>query len=371
MLRRLVRLPSPNRVPISSFIGQIASLLVLIMLLSICLPTQQLTAKAFLLARPRLLLNKVSVGASTRTHHSKGFTDSQVLLHRSAAFGTLNRFRVGPPVRASVDQRRFNSFGALFNDFRQPMQRGTFSSSAMSSTNSVNSPSPPAAVVSAGSASVPQDEDTGRLKQALMQWRKDASFRSGKPAYRIFTNKALDALCSFRPDSQEALFCVPGIGNNLVGLEDEVLSIISKHTPPSSAHKRFSMDEIRGVTKKPRAKRAKKESSLKEHEDSDVAVQQQKSAPRMSTSVPNSNAAVSDLSPEQLAAAQRALRGNNVFITGAAGTGKSHVLRYIVQELRRQYGTDSVFPVAPTGIAAINIGGTTVHSFAGIGLGRS
>lgn len=58
-----------------------------------------------------------------------------------------------------------------------------------------------------------------------------------------------------------------------------------------------------------------------------------------------------------------------MFFTGDAGTGKSYVLRLIVSELRSQYGPDKVFVTASTGIAACNIGGTTLHSFAGIGIG--
>ena len=70
------------------------------------------------------------------------------------------------------------------------------------------------------------------------------------------------------------------------------------------------------------------------------------------------------------------MTGQNVFITGSAGTGKSYLLNYIVQELKMKYeqesgsSGESVFVTAPTGIAAINVGGTTIHSFAGIGLGE-
>lgn len=45
------------------------------------------------------------------------------------------------------------------------------------------------------------------------------------------------------------------------------------------------------------------------------------------------------------------------------------MLRYVIQELLRKYGEEGVAVTAPTGIAAININGMTVHSFAGIGLG--
>lgn len=74
------------------------------------------------------------------------------------------------------------------------------------------------------------------------------------------------------------------------------------------------------------------------------------------------------LSNEQDAAAQRALKKReNLFITGPAGTGKSVLLRYIIREMRKMWGEGSVAVTAPTGIAAVNIGGETIHRFAGIG----
>lgn len=47
-----------------------------------------------------------------------------------------------------------------------------------------------------------------------------------------------------------------------------------------------------------------------------------------------------------------------LFITGKAGTGKSTLLRHFVKNTKKQ-----VVVLAPTGIAAINVGGSTVHSF--------
>lgn len=48
----------------------------------------------------------------------------------------------------------------------------------------------------------------------------------------------------------------------------------------------------------------------------------------------------------------------SVFLTGKAGTGKSTFLRYICQHTKKKYVV-----LAPTGIAAINAGGSTLHSF--------
>ncbi|WP_430809686.1 MULTISPECIES: AAA family ATPase [unclassified Carboxylicivirga] len=49
---------------------------------------------------------------------------------------------------------------------------------------------------------------------------------------------------------------------------------------------------------------------------------------------------------------------SSVFLTGRAGTGKSTFLRYICQHTHKK-----LVVVAPTGIAAINAGGVTIHSF--------
>lgn len=55
--------------------------------------------------------------------------------------------------------------------------------------------------------------------------------------------------------------------------------------------------------------------------------------------------------------------GDNVFITGAAGTGKSYLLHYLCKTLKKNLQI-----TATTGIAAVNIGGVTLHSWANLGL---
>jgi len=51
----------------------------------------------------------------------------------------------------------------------------------------------------------------------------------------------------------------------------------------------------------------------------------------------------------------------NIFLTGKAGTGKSTFLRYFVENTSR-----TVVVLAPTGVAALNVEGQTIHSFYGI-----
>ncbi|XDT22684.1 PIF1-like helicase [Nakaseomyces glabratus] len=76
------------------------------------------------------------------------------------------------------------------------------------------------------------------------------------------------------------------------------------------------------------------------------------------------------LSKEQEAVIDLAEKGHNIFYTGSAGTGKSVLLREMIKVLKKKYGPERVAVTASTGLAACNIGGITVHSFAGIGLGN-
>lgn len=80
-----------------------------------------------------------------------------------------------------------------------------------------------------------------------------------------------------------------------------------------------------------------------------------------------------DEEPETLSASQRAaldaiLQGHNVFLTGEAGSGKSYLLDRVRRELEAR--DIHVQACASTGSAAWNIGGSTLHTWAGIGLGE-
>ena len=50
--------------------------------------------------------------------------------------------------------------------------------------------------------------------------------------------------------------------------------------------------------------------------------------------------------------------GRSIFLTGKAGTGKTTFLKTVVERSRKR-----PIVVAPTGVAAINAGGVTIHSF--------
>lgn len=65
------------------------------------------------------------------------------------------------------------------------------------------------------------------------------------------------------------------------------------------------------------------------------------------------------LNQQQFYAYSAMLSGRNIFLTGKAGVGKSHVLNKVIQDLEAE--GKNIVVVAPTGIAAININGVTIH----------
>ena len=60
---------------------------------------------------------------------------------------------------------------------------------------------------------------------------------------------------------------------------------------------------------------------------------------------------------------QGSIKWTQYFLTGNAGTGKS----FVVQKLIDQLPKEGMFVTGSTGISSVQLGGLTVHSFAGIG----
>lgn len=60
------------------------------------------------------------------------------------------------------------------------------------------------------------------------------------------------------------------------------------------------------------------------------------------------------------------LSGESVFLTGAPGSGKTYVLNQFIERAKKSKKRLAI--TASTGIAATHIGGTTIHSWAGLGI---
>ena len=73
---------------------------------------------------------------------------------------------------------------------------------------------------------------------------------------------------------------------------------------------------------------------------------------------------IQTLSADQLAVIDAFEAKKNIFVTGSAGSGKSYLLNF----LKLKYAQFGLHVTASTGIAAVNIGGSTIHSWAAIGM---
>jgi len=74
------------------------------------------------------------------------------------------------------------------------------------------------------------------------------------------------------------------------------------------------------------------------------------------------------LTNNQKGVLEKALEGHKLLVLGQSGTGKSFLINTIEKELVKR--NKSVKVTASTGIASLNIGGQTIHSWSGIADGR-
>lgn len=221
-------------------------------------------------------------------------------------------------------------------------------------------------LIADGEQIVKESASTASIRQKLVEFRKKAASQYKKPAYVIFTNKALESMLEKMPKSTTALTNLTPTGFKIFKeVHPEILNILSGGDGSNGLDSSTLTPSILDSSSAP---------TLSSYDTNSYEKEEINTAPVWIS--------LSSLSAEQQKAARIVLSGENVFITGSAGTGKSYLLKYIVQEMRTKFGqmsqsddtisaAYSVVITAPTGVAAINVGGCTIHSFAGIGLGET
>ena len=59
------------------------------------------------------------------------------------------------------------------------------------------------------------------------------------------------------------------------------------------------------------------------------------------------------------------IKGYNLFVTGSGGVGKSTLIKYFVHKNKQKM----IGVTSTTGVSALSIGGSTIHSYLGLGCG--
>ena len=178
----------------------------------------------------------------------------------------------------------------------------------------------------------PSDEP---LYAALCDLRASIASSEGRGAHTIADNKTLALIALNRPKSRHSLLNIKGIGQHKADAYGAaLLTCVSQHPAPSS------------VTREEMA--AGGGGGGDGGASSAAAVTASSSSSSSSSSAPRAGSA---LSAEQARAVQLVNEGENVFLTGGAGTGKSFTLRTIIDLLRvlhvRQSAGLDPIPSAP------------------------
>ena len=191
------------------------------------------------------------------------------------------------------------------------------------------------------------------LLSELKSLRRSMADELGLPQYLVYPNTVLEQMSLLLPSSQEEVLAIKGVGSKNVLYAKNFLEVIARHK---------DMEGSQGAA--PRVLELPVQPTRYQNKKAKNAAGDSPRAP------PTEGILEEDLSEEQLSVARRVLGGECTFITGSAGTGKSYLLRYLIQKLYDLHGVDAVGVTASTGIAALHIGGQTLHSFAGIGLAK-
>ena len=247
----------------------------------------------------------------------------------------------------------------------------------------------------------------------LRAWRKRRAAALGKPAFAVFGDRVLRAVADAAPGDARALAAVRGVGpQKLADFGDEVLQITRGAAAAGASARALPLRPRTGAgAGSPSASRALGSPSAARALGSPSAARALPLRPMVAGAGAAARAAaVLPPPPGRLAASARvgglgaaaaaaaaapagaglsadalaarlaklnsgqrqvvraALAGRSMFFHGAAGTGKSFTLSVLIASLRQAHGADAVAVTAPTGIAAVNVGGTTVHKFVGAGL---
>ena len=173
----------------------------------------------------------------------------------------------------------------------------------------------------------PKESSNKKLEEVIKQYRYKKASELHIPPYCIFDNKTLKSLVENLPTSQEELKFVYGFGKSRTEkYGQDIIDIICKYTNQNPNANSIQYKSSNETTNSLIPKQEKQEDTT-------------------------------------LANIMHLVKlGHNVFLTGHAGTGKSYILEKLKEQFKKLVITST------TGLAAVNVKGQTIHSWAGVGI---
>lgn len=170
--------------------------------------------------------------------------------------------------------------------------------------------------------------------------------------------------------SQGELYSIPGpIPQHFDNKRNDVPQTTSVQQRHSCLLSPTSSDEPSSLLQ---SNRQSSRQPIPQHQNTKYSTHKEIESPYTDKPISSVPFTAADCSPHQKHILDLVTLGKNVFFTGSAGVGKSFVLNKICEQLKFQgmKQFSDFFMTASTGIAAVQIGGMTLHSFAGTGKGE-
>jgi ATP-dependent DNA helicase PIF1 len=168
------------------------------------------------------------------------------------------------------------------------------------------------------------------IKEKIYKYRNQESEKRGVPPYCVFNNSVIESLITANPDTIAVLSTMKGWGPKTISnYGADVISIIKN--PSADIPKGINTCDLT----KPTQQHVEKQSII-------------------------------ILNEKQQVAYDAIDRGYSVFLSGEAGTGKTEVIKKVRDDFSNKR---KVALTSTTGTSALLMGGVTLHSYLGIGLG--
>ena len=176
----------------------------------------------------------------------------------------------------------------------------------------------------------------------LKEYRLNKSREISKPPFCIFNNKTIESLCMNPPKTENDILNIKGFGpKKLKEYGQDIINICKNHEPdPDQGESR--QNDIKNIELE-KIEKNKKELNKIIELSSDI-----------------------ELSDEQREVIESCDKGENIFMSGPGGTGKSYLIKIIVE----RYPNKNIQVCALTGVAAelLDCNAKTINSWSGTNL---